>query len=107
MEDIARFYNEMCSKGIPNEDARMVLPNACFTSIMVSMNARSLVEQCSKRLCNRAQWEIRQMFKLMRDSIRDVYPHVWEKCFPNCTKKCGCLEAKPCGNPYEKFSSNK
>ena len=107
MDNIAEFYQEMISKNIPNEDARMILPNACFTSIMVSMNARSLVEQCSKRLCNRAQWEIRQMFKLMRDSIKDVYPHVWEKCFPNCTKKCGCLEAKPCGNPYEKFSSNK
>ena len=107
MEDIARFYNEMCSKGIPNEDARMVLPNACFTSIMVSMNARSFSEAATLRTCNRAQWEIRQMFKLMRDSIKDVYPHVWEKCFPNCTKKCGCLEAKPCGSPYEKFSSNK
>ena len=107
MDNIAEFYQEMISKNIPNEDARMILPNACFTSIIVSMNARSLVEQCSKRLCNRAQWEIRQMFKLMRDSIKDVYPHVWEKCFPNCTKKCGCLEAKPCGNPYEKFSSNK
>ena len=107
MEDIAELYNDMCNDGVPNEDARMVLPNACFTSIVVSMNARSLIEQSSKRLCNRAQWEIRQMFKLMRDSIKNVYPHVWEKCFPNCTKKCGCLEAKPCGNPYEKFSSNK
>ena len=107
MDDIANLYNEMCSKGIPNEDARMILPNACFTSIIVSMNARSLVEQSSKRLCNRAQWEIRQMFQLMRDSIKNIYPNVWKKCFPNCTKKCGCLEAKPCGNPYEKFSSNK
>ena len=107
MEDIAELYNDMCNDGVPNEDARMVLPNACFTSIVVSMNARSLIEQSSKRLCNRAQWEIRQMFKLMRDSIKNVYPHVWEKCFPNCTKKCGCLEAKPCGNPYEKSSSNK
>ena len=107
MVHIAELYNEMHEAGIPNEDARMILPNACSTSIMVSMNARSLVEAATLRTCNRAQWEIRQMFKLMRDSIKDVYPHVWEKCFPNCTKKCGCLEAKPCGNPYEKFSSNK
>ena len=107
MVHIAELYNEMREAGIPNEDARMILPNACFTSIMVSMNARAFAEAATLRTCNRAQWEIRQMFKLMRDSIRDVYPHVWEKCFPNCTKKCGCLEAKPCGNPYEKFSSNK
>ena len=107
MDNIAEFYQEMISKNIPNEDARMVLPNACFTSIMVSMNARAFSEAATLRTCNRAQWEIRQMFKLMRDSIKDIYPHVWEKCFPNCTKKCGCLEAKPCGNPYEKFSNNK
>ena len=107
MDNIAEFYQEMISKNIPNEDARMILPNACFTSIIVSMNARSFSEAATLRTCNCAQWEIRQMFKLMRDSIKDVYPHVWEKCFPNCTKKCGCLEAKPCGNPYEKFSSNK
>ena len=106
MDNIAEFYQEMISKSIPNEDARMVLPNACFTSIMVSMNARAFSEAATLRTCNRAQWEIRQMFRLMRDSIKDVYPHVWEKCFPNCTKKCGCLEAKPCGNPYEKFSSD-
>lgn len=107
MVHIAELYNEMCEAGIPNEDARMILPNACFTSIIVSMNARSFSEAATLRTCNRAQWEIRQMFKLMRDSIKDVYPHVWEKCFPNCTKKCGCLETKPCGSPYEKFSSNK
>ena len=107
MDDIANLYNEMCSKGIPNEDARMILPNACFTSIIVSMNARAFSEAATLRTCNRAQWEIRQMFQLMRDSIKDIYPNVWKKCFPNCTKKCGCLEAKPCGNPYEKFSSNK
>ena len=107
MEYTAKLYNAMCEYGIPNEDARMILPNACFTSIMVSMNARAFSEAATLRTCNRAQWEIRQMFKLMRDSIKDVYPHVWEKCFPNCTKKCGCLETKPCGNPYEKFSNNK
>ena len=107
MGEIANMYNLLIEHGIPNEDARMVLPNACFTSIIVSMNARAFLEAATLRTCNRAQWEIRQMFKLMRDSIKDIYPHVWELSFPNCTKKCGCLEAKPCGNPYEKFSSNK
>ena len=107
MEYTAKLYNAMCEDGIPNEDARMILPNACFTSIIVSFNARAFLEAATLRTCNRAQWEIRQMFQLMRDSIKDIYPNVWKKCFPNCTKKCGCLETKPCGNPYEKFSSNK
>ena len=95
MDSIAELYNKMCENGVPNEDARMVLPNACFTSIIVSMNARSLVEQCSKRLCKRAQWEIRELYTRMVESIKDIYPHVWEKCVPPC-KKDGCKEIKPC-----------
>ena len=41
-----------------NEDARMVLPNACCTSIVVTMNIRSLFNFFRHRCCNRAQWEI-------------------------------------------------
>ena len=95
MDNIADFYNRMCEDGIPNEDARMVLPNACFTSIMVSMNARSLVEQCSKRLCKRAQWEIRELYTQMVELIKDIYPTVYSMCVPPC-KKDGCKEKIPC-----------
>ena len=44
-----------------NEDARFVLPNACETRIMVTMNVRELRHFFSLRMCNRAQWEIRNM----------------------------------------------
>ena len=51
------------------EDARFVLPNACTTKMIVTMNARSLQNFFHHRCCNRAQWEIRelaeQMFKLV------------------------------------------
>ena len=107
MVHIAKVYNELCEAGIPNEDARMVLPNACFTSIIVSMNARSLVEQCSKRLCNRAQWEIHELYTHMVESIKNIYPSVYNMCVPPCKTSTGCKEKYPCGNPYEKFSSNK
>ena len=42
-----------------NEDARFVLPNACETKMVVTMNARSLQNFFHLRCCNRAQWEIR------------------------------------------------
>ncbi|MFQ9889276.1 MAG: FAD-dependent thymidylate synthase [Streptococcus sp.] len=42
-----------------NEDARMVLPNACFTEFYITMNARSLIEMSHLRMCSRAQAEIR------------------------------------------------
>ena len=40
------------------EDARYVLPNACDTQMIVTMNARSLYNFFHHRCCNRAQWEI-------------------------------------------------
>ena len=100
MESIANLYNQMCSKGIPNEDARMILPNACFTSIMVTFNARAFIEAAEKRICNKAQWEIRAMFREMRKLIKNIYPTVYEMTKPNCQKN-GCIEKKSCGNPYK------
>ena len=44
-----------------NEDARFVLPNACETKMVVTMNARSLMNFFQLRCCNRAQWEIREL----------------------------------------------
>ena len=38
-----------------NEDARFVLPNACETRMLVTMNARELRHFFSLRMCNRAR----------------------------------------------------
>ena len=100
MVHIAEVYNEICESGIPNEDARMVLPNACFTSIIVSFNARAFLEAAEKRICKKAQWEIREMFCRMRELIKDIYPTVYEMTKPPCLKN-GCTEAKPCGESYK------
>jgi thymidylate synthase (FAD) len=58
-------YRELVALGVPNEDARMVLPNACSTSLYLSCNLRELIHICNERLCSRAQWEIRNMVKEM------------------------------------------
>lgn len=56
------------ARKIANEDARFILPNACETKIVVTMNVRSLFNFFRHRCCNRAQWEIRavadEMLKL-------------------------------------------
>lgn len=99
MDTIADFYHMSVDAGIPKEDARFVLPNATHTTILMTMNARSFVEMASKRLCNRAQWEIRELFTKMRDSIERVYPTVYELAKPPCANG-GCTEHNPCGNPW-------
>lgn len=100
MSIIEDIYKGLIAIGIPIEDARMVLPNATSTKIIVTLNARSFIEQCQKRLCNKSQWEIKEMNHSMKEAIKDIYPTVYGLCVPPCVHK-GCPETKPCGNPYK------
>lgn len=61
ISDIESFYESLQDNGVPNEDARYVLPNACETSLYVSCNLRELIHIANERLCSRAQWEIREL----------------------------------------------
>jgi thymidylate synthase, flavin-dependent len=59
-EDSYRHYLGLLESGIPEEDARYVLPNGVNTNLVVTMNARELYNFFGLRLCSRAQWEIRK-----------------------------------------------
>lgn len=65
MMDICNWYEGYQSGGVPNEDARYILPNACATSLYMSLNLRELIHMANERLCTRAQWEIRDLVKEM------------------------------------------
>lgn len=66
------------------EDARFVLPNACETMIVVTMNARELLHFFNVRACNRAQWEIRDLAKEMLRQAYEVAPTLFKDAGPNC-----------------------
>lgn len=66
------------------EDARGVLPNACDTKIIMTMNVRSLYNFFNLRCCNRAQWEIRTLATEMLRLCRGIYPKLFEKAGPPC-----------------------
>lgn len=102
MDDISRFYDKAIVAGVPPEDARFVLPNACATNITVTMNARELFHFFSLRCCNKAQWEIRDMAWQMYDLCMDASPHIFKYAGPKCWHE-KCIEAKPCGNPPKKM----
>lgn len=66
------------------EDARYVLPNACETKIVVTMNARSLLHFFTVRLCERAQWEIREMALAMLIEAKKAAPTLFGHAGPGC-----------------------
>ena len=65
MEDISDWYVAYQQQGVPNEDARYLLPNACTTSLYLTCNLRELIHIANERLCSRAQWEIRELVEQM------------------------------------------
>ena len=100
MKMIDEGYKLLQQNGIPNEDARYILPNACETVIEVKMNLRSLIHFMNERLCTRAQWEIRQMALLMKKAIEEQYPELAKYLVPKCEIHEGmpfCTEHSTCG----------
>ena len=80
-----------------NEDARFVLPNACETRIMVTMNARELLHFFSLRMCSRAQWEIRNMAEQMFLLCLRTAPSLFMNAGPGCLRGVCPEGEKSCG----------
>ena len=83
------------------EDARFVLPNACETQMIMTMNARSLLNFFKHRCCNRAQWEIKDVADQMLALVLQVAPELFKNAGPACVRG-GCSEGKmTCGKAAE------
>ena len=80
-----------------NEDARFVLPNACETRIIVTMNARELLHFFSLRMCSRAQWEIRNMAEQMFLLCLKTAPALFVNAGPGCLRGACPEGEKSCG----------
>lgn len=96
IEDVQRIYNLLIENGVPPGDARYILPNAAETKIHVAMNFRELLHFCEQRLCNRAQWEIREVAQEMKRLVTEVSPLLGDYLVPKC-ERYGCREERPCG----------
>ena len=97
MRGIDTLYTYLRSCGIPAEDARFILPNACHTQMIVTMNARELMHFFSLRCCKRAQWEIRAVADEMLRLCKEVAPEIFAKAGAGCVRghcpegKMGCM----------------
>lgn len=125
MEEDARHYQrlaellqekhkkELLAQGLPEkeaakkaekraiEDARFVLPNACATKLICTMNARELRNFFTHRCCGRAQWEIRALATEMLRLAREAAPHLFAQAGPPCLRG-DCPEGKmSCGKAQE------
>ena len=101
MSLIGRVYKELIEDGAPKEDAAMILPLGMATKIVDKRNLRNLCDMSRQRMCNRAYWEYRQMFKDIYNALSE-YSEEWktitEMCFyPKCGMTGYCTEKNSCG----------
>lgn len=90
-----------------NEDARFVLPNACETRMILTMNVRELRHFFALRMCERAQWEIRALATEMHRQCLEAAPALFKDAGPGCLRgKCPEGE-KSCGKMIEKREERK
>jgi thymidylate synthase (FAD) len=80
MEQAQYYYDRLREAGVPPEDARMVLPNAAATNLVMTANLRALLDFYSKRRKGRgAQWEIAELAEKLRAAVVAVEP--WTDAF--------------------------
>ena len=75
-----------------NEDVRFLLPGACDTKIVVTMNCRELLHFFAERTCLRAQWEIRELAGKMYSLCKNTLPEVFIFGGPKCKIHKYCPE---------------
>ena len=105
------FENQMIANGedkdvarkkavkMANEDARYILPNACETKIICTMNARSLYNFFSLRTCRRAQSEIRELAEKMYKIVYKLAPTLFSHAGAPCVVTGRCPEGSlSCGH---------
>ena len=79
----------------------MILPLGMATKIVDRRNLRNLCDMSRQRMCGRAYWEYRQMFKDIYNALSE-YSEEWktitEMCFyPKCAITGYCTEKNSCG----------
>lgn len=65
----------LVAQGMPQEDARGLLPTNLLTTIHYITDLRALLDHGGNRLCTQAQFEWRLVFSRIRQAIREYNPY--------------------------------
>ncbi|KAB2380223.1 FAD-dependent thymidylate synthase [Bacillus toyonensis] len=80
MEEIQRMYDTLIEVGVPQEDARSVLPQSATCNLVLTVNLRALLDFYAKRRVGKgAQQEITVLAEQLKEKVISVEP--WTKSF--------------------------
>lgn len=89
------------NEGVSREDCALLLPLGMTTKITCKHNLRNLTDMSRQRMCTRAYWEYRDLFRDVAKALSE-YSEEWktlvDMCFmPKCEYLGHCPESKGCG----------
>ena len=101
MECTKQFIAHLEDAGIPREDIALLLPLGMTTRIVDKRNLRNLIDMSRQRMCNRAYWEFREMFRDICIALTN-YSEEWGKIVntqfhSKCAETQACPEKHGCG----------
>ena len=99
-------YREKIESGMKKEDARYELPQGVTTTLILTMNARALLNFFSLRCCYKAQWEIRELANEILKQVKSIAPGIFKNAGAFCDQNGYCKEAYTCGRknvPHRDF----
>ena len=87
--------------GIPREDVANLFPLGMNTKMVDKRNLRNLIDMSRQRMCTRAYWEYRKLFRTYVDELRkidDEWAYIVDNYFmPKCEALGYCPEKYSCG----------
>lgn len=104
--EFMNHVNEVAELGFPREDTAMLLPLGMTTRIVDKRNLRNLIDMSRQRMCNRAYWEFRELFRDICDALKEYgnsygdseWTHIINECFyAKCEPNGTCPEKHGCG----------
>ena len=102
--------NDVAELGFPREDAAMLLPLGMTTRVVDKRNLRNLIDMSRQRMCQRAFWEFRELFRDIGVALMD-YSEEWKTIVktqfnPKCVALGYCPEKNGCGRYPKKGEEN-
>lgn len=93
---IETWYTTGVDKNIPEEDLRYMKPQATEFKAAIKIDAANLRNWARIRMCNRAQFEIRDLCTKMVNLAKEVSPELMAGTGPSCVVDGYCSESEQC-----------
>lgn len=106
-ESASILENEL---GMPREDVANLFPLGMNTKIVDKRNLRNIIDMSHQRMCTRAYWEYRKLFKTYIEELRKIdeeWAYIVDNYFvPKCEMLGYCPEKYSCGRKPKKQEVN-